>query len=108
MPLFSYLSVCEWGFMLFCIVFCVRNAIFICFSLKSFVILLVSLPVYVKVVQFVFRCCESVFSCCSCGIGCFVAWFILYLLCSVLCMTFNSFSFASFLLDTYLIYSIGG
>jgi hypothetical protein len=33
-----YLSVCEWGFNIFCIVFCVQKAIFICTSLKNFVI----------------------------------------------------------------------
>jgi hypothetical protein len=35
MPVFSYLSICEWGFTVFCIVFCVQNTIFICVSLKS-------------------------------------------------------------------------
>jgi hypothetical protein len=35
MPLSSYLSVCEWGCAMFCIVFRLLNAIFICF-LKKF------------------------------------------------------------------------
>jgi hypothetical protein len=34
---------------MFCIVFHVRNATFICVSLKSFAIVFVSLPPYVKV-----------------------------------------------------------
>jgi hypothetical protein len=29
-PLFSYPRICGWGFTMFCIVFLVRNAIFIC------------------------------------------------------------------------------
>jgi hypothetical protein len=32
---FSYLSVCVYGFNMFCMVFFVLNAIFICVSLKS-------------------------------------------------------------------------
>jgi hypothetical protein len=35
MTLFSYLSICEWGSTMFCIVFLIRNATFICDSLKN-------------------------------------------------------------------------
>jgi hypothetical protein len=48
MPLLPYLSVWDWGFILFCIVFRVQNAIFTCVSLRSFVSFLVSSPLYVK------------------------------------------------------------
>jgi hypothetical protein len=44
---------------MFCIVFRVRTAAFICVSVKSFVIFPVSLPLYVKVAHSVFRCCGS-------------------------------------------------
>jgi hypothetical protein len=46
---------------MFCIVFRVLNAIFISVSLKSFVIFLISFPLYVKMAHFVFWCCGSLF-----------------------------------------------
>jgi hypothetical protein len=65
-----------------CTVFSVQNATFICVSLKSFVVFLVPLPLYVKVKHF-FPCCEFTFFS-SYGLGSFMTWFILYLLfCSV-------------------------
>jgi hypothetical protein len=79
MPLFSYLSFCECGFVMFYIVFCVLNAIFICVSLKSFLILFVSYTVYLKVAHFVIWCCGSVFSFCLFVVGCFLIRFMLYL-----------------------------
>jgi hypothetical protein len=68
---FSYLSVYEYGFIMFCVVLRVLNAVFtrIGVSVKSFVILLASFPVYVKVARFVFWRCGSVFSFCSCVVG---------------------------------------
>jgi hypothetical protein len=50
--LFSYVSLCEWDFTVFCIVFLVRNAGFLRVSLKCFVFFLVSLPLYGKVTLF--------------------------------------------------------
>jgi hypothetical protein len=97
MPLLPYLPVCDWVSTMCCIVFRVQKGIFICVSLKSFVIFLVSSPLYVKVVNFVSRCCEFTF--CSCELGCFVTWFILYsLCCTIYFMMFNSFFFASFVI----------
>jgi hypothetical protein len=52
--LFSYLSVFGWGFTMFCSVFHVLNATFICVSLKSSVIFFVSLPPYLTVAHLVF------------------------------------------------------
>jgi hypothetical protein len=43
-PFFSYLSVCVYGFNMFCMVFFVLNAISICVSLKSCVSFLVCFP----------------------------------------------------------------
>jgi hypothetical protein len=43
-PFLSYLSLCVYGFNMFCMVFFVLNAIFICVSLKSFVSFLVCFP----------------------------------------------------------------
>jgi hypothetical protein len=81
---------------MFCFVFRVRNVTFIYVPLKSFIIFLVSLPLYVKVAHLIFWCCGSVFMLCSCRLGCFVSRFILYLLlCSVSFMMFNSLFFAS-------------
>jgi hypothetical protein len=51
-PLVSYLSICGCGFTMFCIVSFVRNAIFICASLKSLVSFFVSFPLYGKIVHF--------------------------------------------------------
>jgi hypothetical protein len=51
MSLFSYLSICGWGFTMFCIVFLVRNA-FIWASLERFEIFFLSLPVYAKKVVY--------------------------------------------------------
>jgi hypothetical protein len=80
-------------------VFSVRNVTFICVSLKSFVIFLVSLPLYVKVAHLVFWYCGSGFMLFSCWLGCFVSRFILYLLlCNMSFMMFNSFFFASFVI----------
>jgi hypothetical protein len=45
--------------LLFCIVFLVFNANLICMSLTSFVIFIVSFPLYEKVTHFVSRCCGS-------------------------------------------------
>jgi hypothetical protein len=67
MPLLLYLSVCAWGFNIFCIVFCVRKAIFIRVSWKSLVILLTSLPLYVKVTHFIFWWWEPVICVLFCG-----------------------------------------
>jgi hypothetical protein len=39
---------------MFCIVFCVLNVIFICISLSSFTIFLVSFPLYIRMAHFVF------------------------------------------------------
>jgi hypothetical protein len=50
-PLFSYPCICGCGFTMFCTVFLVRNAIFICASLKSFVIFYVYFPLYVKTIR---------------------------------------------------------
>jgi hypothetical protein len=74
---FSYLSVCEYGFVMFCIVFHVLNVI-IGISLKNFVNFYVSFPVYVKVAHFVFWCCGLVFSFCSYVVGCFLIQHMLY------------------------------
>jgi hypothetical protein len=57
---------------MFCIVFCVLNAIFMCMSLNSFVIVLVSFLLYVKVVQFVFRCFASMSESYFCEDVCFL------------------------------------
>jgi hypothetical protein len=70
--IFSYLSRCEYGCIMFCIVLRVLNVIFIAVSSKSFVIIFVSFPIYVKAARFVFWCCGSVSSCCSCEAGCFL------------------------------------
>jgi hypothetical protein len=51
-PFFSYLFVCVYGFIMFCMVLFVLNAIFICVSLKSCVSFLVCFPWYVKVALF--------------------------------------------------------
>jgi hypothetical protein len=102
---FYYLSRCEYGFIMFCIVFRVLNAIFIDISSKSFVILYVSFPEYVKTARFVFRCCGLVFSFCSYVTGCFLIRLRLYLLLRsmVLWHTLLSLSLL-LLLDTYVIY----
>jgi hypothetical protein len=87
MLLSLYLSFCGCCLRIFCIVFRVLNVIFILVSLNNFVIFLVSFPLCVNVVHFGFRCCESVllFCFCFCEAGCFINWFMLYLLlCSVL------------------------
>lgn len=55
MPFLLYLSVCLWGFCIFRIVFRVRKATLI-FSLKSLVIFLTSLLLYMKVTHFFFWC----------------------------------------------------
>jgi hypothetical protein len=89
---------CLWlGF--YYVLYCVScwKRFFVCVSLKSVVIFLVSSLLYVKVANFVSRCCEFTFS--SCELGCFVTWFIMYLLCcSIFLMMFNSFFFASFVI----------
>jgi hypothetical protein len=64
-------------FIMFCIVFRVLNAVLICESLNSFVIFLVSFPLYVKLSHFVFRCCGSMSVFCFCGAGCFLILCIL-------------------------------
>jgi hypothetical protein len=75
---------------MFCIVFLVWNAILIFVSLNSFVIFLVSFPLYVKMAHFPF-CCVSVFSLC------FVLSFLSYLLfSSILFIVAISFLLASF------------
>lgn len=55
---------------MFCIIFCVQNATFIYVSLKSFVIFLVSLLLYVKVAHLVFWCCGSAYLLCFHCLGC--------------------------------------
>jgi hypothetical protein len=70
MLLLLYLSFCEWGFNIFCIAFCVQKAIYICTSLKNFVIFLTSLPLCVKVFHFVMWCCESMYVFCFYGTWC--------------------------------------
>jgi hypothetical protein len=62
------------GLLLFCIVYRVRNLTFICVSLKSFVILFVTLRLNVKALHLVF----SMFSFCFCWLGCHVPSFTLY------------------------------
>jgi hypothetical protein len=49
-----YLSLCNFGFNICCILFFVLNAIFTVVFRKIFVIFLVSFPIYVKVAHFVF------------------------------------------------------
>jgi hypothetical protein len=78
MPLFSYLSVCEYGFIVLCSVFWMLFCLV--FSFKSFVILFLSFPLYVKAAHFTLWCCGSVFLFCSCVVGCFLIQFVLYLL----------------------------
>jgi hypothetical protein len=81
---------------MFFIAFLFRNAIFICVSLKSFVNVFVSFPLYVKITHLVF-CCLYVFLLCLHLFGCHVLKFLLYpLLCDVSCTLFSSFSFAYF------------
>jgi hypothetical protein len=70
-PFFSYLSAFVYGFNMFCVVFFVLNAIFVCVPLNSCVRLLVCFLWYVKV-AFFFNCCISVFSFCFCGFWCAV------------------------------------
>lgn len=64
-----YLSVYEWNFNMFCIVFYVRNTIFICVSRKSFVVFLTSFPLHIYVAHFGVCCCQSMCACCFCGQG---------------------------------------
>jgi hypothetical protein len=65
MSLFSYLFVCEYRFIMFYIVFCVLNSIFVDVSSKSFVILFVSFPIL---------CCIY---CCAI---CFLSHIVIFLL----------------------------
>jgi hypothetical protein len=84
---------------MFRIVFRFRNATCMFVSLKSFVILFVALPLYVKMAHLVFSCWESVFFLCLYWFRCLVHKFVLYLLlCSVSFMTFSSFLFLFLLL----------
>jgi hypothetical protein len=94
MPLFSHLSICEYGLIMFCIVFQVLNYIFIGVSLKSFVVLFISFPLYMKVTLY-FYCYGLVFPFCVCLVGCFLIQFMLYLLLCGVFITYSSFSFAS-------------
>jgi hypothetical protein len=98
MPLISYLSICEYGFTMFCIVFHVRNVTFVCVSLKIFALFFVFLPLCVKVAHLVFRCYGSVFMICSCWLG--VSYLgLYYIYCCVACfMMFSFFCFASFVI----------
>jgi hypothetical protein len=98
MQYLSYLSIGGWGFTVFCIVFHVWNATLICVSLKSFVALFVSLPLYVKVVHLFHWCCGSVFYVyvdwsVSCLGLCYVHYYVVRL------MEFSSLSFASFVIE---------
>lgn len=77
--------------------FRVRNTIFVCVSLKNFVIFLLFSPIYVKVAHFVSECCAFEFR--LCGLECFVTWFMLHpLFCSVYFMIFNFLFFATFVI----------
>jgi hypothetical protein len=76
MPLLLYLYIPRCCFSMFCIVFRVLNAIFICVSLNNFVSLLVTLPLNVKVAHFVFRCCGSMSVFCFCEGGFFILFIV--------------------------------
>jgi hypothetical protein len=83
MPFLLHLSVRGCCFSMFCFVFLDLNAIFICVSLKSFIIFLVSFPLCVTVSNFVFLCCGSIYVFLFCGAGKFFILFTLWLLCIV-------------------------
>jgi hypothetical protein len=99
-PFFPYLSVCVYGFNMFCMVFFVLNAIFICVSLNSCVSFLVCFPWYVKVAHFSFNCCISVFSFCFCGVwrALFSVLLSYLLFLNMLCVMDISFFFACFVI----------
>jgi hypothetical protein len=67
---------------MFCNVFRILNTVLTCESLNSFVIFLVSFPLYVKVAHFVFRCFGSMSVFCFCGAGCF--FYFLYIIITVM------------------------
>jgi hypothetical protein len=52
---------CECRCIVFCIVFSVRNDIFVYISQRNFGIVLAPLPVYSKAARIVFRCSEFIF-----------------------------------------------
>jgi hypothetical protein len=84
------------GFVRFCIVFRVLQAILMCVSLNSLVICLVSFPLYVNVARFIFSCCGSLFVLCFIGFGCVLLLFLSHLLfSSVFLMVLSSFLFTS-------------
>jgi hypothetical protein len=89
-PLFSYSSLCEWGFTMFCIVFLVWNATFNCASLKCLAIFFVTFTLYVKISNFMSSCCVHVFLLCLFCFECLKLRFLLYsLLCNVSCIIFS-------------------
>jgi hypothetical protein len=94
MPLLLYLSVCAWDISIFCIVLCVLKATLICVSLKSLVIFLTPLPLYVKVTHFVSWCWGLLCAFCLCGERSFQLNLLYSLLCNMFLMAFISVSFA--------------
>jgi hypothetical protein len=93
MPLFSHLSICEWGFTLFCIVFRVRNATFIRVSLKNLCNFLCFFTAVYESGPFDFLVFWVSVLLCLCWLGCLMPRFIIYsLLCNVSFMMFSSFS----------------
>jgi hypothetical protein len=107
MPLFSYLSICGWWFTVFCIVILVRNATFICASLRRFAIYFVSFPLCVKIFHFIFWFCRLVFLLCLCCFEYLMLKFLLYsLLRNMSNMIFSSSVLGSFSLSTYALCSL--
>jgi hypothetical protein len=98
MPLLLYLSISGWCLNIFCIVFVVRNAIFICVSRKSLVVFLTSFPLYVNVAHFVFCCCVSLCVVLFLGSLLLHSLMLYRLLSSMFLMVFNSIYFPSFVI----------
>jgi hypothetical protein len=95
MRLLFYLSICGEGFNIFWIVFHMRKATFIRVSRKSFVIILTSLPLYVKVTHFLGVMRQHVYFVFVFS-GEVLIKFMSYSLCSMFLMVFFSKSFFSF------------
>jgi hypothetical protein len=71
MPFLSYLPVCEYSFTMFCTVFRVLNAIFLCFFRELCNPFRFSFNIY-EGSSFFIWCRGPVFSCCSCVVGGFL------------------------------------